>query len=102
MRQGRAPAWRALPLGFMAYVALALLLLRLLARGVPAALEAAISLVVLPVMYIFRPVYPLLDRLGLLEGDWWQMPSTAGFALATALYAAVLWAVTRTAARHRR
>ena len=101
MTQGRASAWRALPLAFVAYVALALALLRLLARGVPAAVEAAISLFVVPVMYIFRPVYPLLDRLGLLEGDWWRLPSTGGFALATALYAAVLRGLTRNLGRRR-
>jgi hypothetical protein len=49
VRPRRAAAWRALPLAFVAYVALALILLRLLARGVPRPVETGISWFVVPV-----------------------------------------------------
>lgn len=91
MRYTHTAAWVA-PAILIGYVALARLLMPLLEYNPPASVEILLSIFIAPLFYIFRPLYPLLKPLGLLEGEWWTLPSAAGMALCTAVYAVLLYA----------
>jgi hypothetical protein len=72
---------------FCAYVIAARAVLAALNAGmISQTLEPAASLFISGLMFVFRPAYPLLKPIGLLEGQYWKLPSTGGFILATLLY----------------
>jgi hypothetical protein len=82
-----------LPAFFITYVVIAGALLRLLNTQLPPSIDIIIQLIIAPMFFIFRPFYPLLNRLGLMEGEWWRLPSLGGMVLSCVVYAAFLYIV---------
>lgn len=72
---------------------------KLIGRGVPPWLEAAISLAAAPGVFALTVWVPLLKRIGLTRGEMVTVPDPIGFVLVTALYALIVFAAVALLAR---
>ena len=87
---------------FITYITAALILMAAQnAELIPHVLEPVFSLLVSPMHFLFRPIYPLLRLLGMLEGEYWVLPSPSGFVLGATLYAGVLIVIGHTVLSNR-
>lgn len=56
-------------------------------------MEIAISIYAIPLMFMFRPLYPLFESMNMLEGEWWKMPTPSGMVIGFVVYGTVLLAI---------
>lgn len=83
------------PIGIVGYVLLAAASLYAINRGVPKSLETMLSIVAAPFFVMFVPLYPALESLGLMSGEYFRLPSAIGLVVATATYAVIAYAAVR-------
>jgi len=62
--------------------------------GVPRWLEQVLSLLVAPAVLLMGLWDPLLKRLGWSKGEWFAVPSAAGFVALTLFYALLAFGIT--------
>jgi len=55
--------------------------------------KLVVGVYALPLMFAFYPIYPALDLLGLLEGEWWAIPTPLGFVVGTVVYGILLFSI---------
>jgi hypothetical protein len=70
-------------------------------QGVPRPVETVLSVIAFPLFVIFVPLYPVFERVGMMAGEFWRLPSTTGLVLGTVLYAAVAYLVASALMRRR-
>lgn len=87
--------WRWVPALPLIYSFVALCAVALLNRRPPPGLEPVLAVMAAPLLFIFRPLYPLLRPLGLVEGEWMQGPKPLGVLLGACLYGLILWGALR-------
>jgi hypothetical protein len=70
-------------------------------HGVPRPIETVLSVIAFPLFVIFVPLYPVFERMGMMAGELWRLPSTTGLVLGTLFYAAVAYIVASAVMRRR-
>lgn len=67
--------------------------LALLNHNPPRFLEPALSLIAAPLLYIFKPIYPILRPLGMVEGEWMRLPTLGGMVIGSLIYGIIIFAI---------
>ena len=81
------------PLVIPVYSILALVAVWVLTHEIPLAVERILALLTAPLMLIYQPLYPLLNKCGFMEGEWSRGPTPAGVVAGALLYGALTWAL---------
>jgi hypothetical protein len=80
-----------LPLVLPIYTALAFVVEGCLSRPHPPSLDIPLQLFVIPLFVVFRPLYPLMRPMGMLEGEWFTAPTPIGALFGSLVYVILLY-----------